>query len=162
MLVVGFGNSAMDIACETSRVSEMTYLSTRRGGWVIPKYLGDKPVDEIGSQPQTADGRMPLWMGRLLYEGARSKKATGDMEAWGLPKPDHKLARGAPDDLVGAAAADRPRAREGEAEHRRAPSRATASASSTASVEQIDKIVYCTGYKITFPFLRPELVDPGP
>jgi hypothetical protein len=28
-------------------------------------------------------------------------------------------------------------------------------------VEQIDKIVYCTGYKVTFPFFAPELLDPS-
>ncbi len=31
VLVMGFGNSAMDIAVETSRVSAMTYLAVRRG-----------------------------------------------------------------------------------------------------------------------------------
>ena len=29
------------------------------------------------------------------------------------------------------------------------------------SVEQIDKIVYCTGYRISFPFFDHELLDPS-
>ena len=37
VLVLGIGNSATDIAVETSRVSNMTFLAMRRGAHVIPK-----------------------------------------------------------------------------------------------------------------------------
>ena len=43
VLVLGIGNSATDIAVETSRVSNMTYLAMRRGAYVIPKYLQGSP-----------------------------------------------------------------------------------------------------------------------
>ncbi|MEL6653206.1 MAG: hypothetical protein AAFQ87_20595, partial [Bacteroidota bacterium] len=38
VLVVGFGNSALDIACELGRkgVANQVFLSQRRGYWVIP------------------------------------------------------------------------------------------------------------------------------
>ena len=96
MLVVGFGNSAMDIACETSRVSTMTYLSTRRGGWVIPKYLGDKPVDEIGSPRLSRHAALarPRALRASDEEGHGPDGGVGPAEA----RP--QAARGAPDDLL--------------------------------------------------------------
>ena len=45
--MVGFGNSAVDIACDASRVARQVFLSTRRGAYVIPKYLRGVPVDEL-------------------------------------------------------------------------------------------------------------------
>ena len=50
--------------------------------------------------------------------GRWSIASAGDTTAYGLPKPDHKLLRGAPDRLLGAAAAARPRRHHGQAQHR--------------------------------------------
>ena len=47
VLVVGIGNSGVDIACELSRFAKRTVLSTRRGAHVIPKYLLGKPLDHV-------------------------------------------------------------------------------------------------------------------
>src|SRR2546421_6384374 len=47
VLVVGIGNSAMDIAVESSFVAHRTLLSSRRGAWVLPKYLFGRPLDQI-------------------------------------------------------------------------------------------------------------------
>ncbi len=46
VLVLGIGNSAVDIAVESSRIAEKTFLAMRRGAYVIPKFLGGKPIDE--------------------------------------------------------------------------------------------------------------------
>src|SRR6478609_1915259 len=46
VLVLGLGNSATDIAVESSRIAEKTFLATRRGAYVMPKYLNGKPTDE--------------------------------------------------------------------------------------------------------------------
>src|SRR5690348_14857016 len=45
VVVVGFGNSASDIAVETSNVAERTFLSLRRGGYVFPKFMFGKASD---------------------------------------------------------------------------------------------------------------------
>ena len=37
VVVLGMGNSAMDIAVEASEVAAGTYLAARRGAWIIPK-----------------------------------------------------------------------------------------------------------------------------
>jgi dimethylaniline monooxygenase (N-oxide forming) len=36
VVVLGIGNSACDIAVESSRVAARTYLAMRRGAWIIP------------------------------------------------------------------------------------------------------------------------------
>ena len=47
VLVLGLGNSATDIAVESSRIAEKTFLAARRGAYVIPKYLRGMPTDDI-------------------------------------------------------------------------------------------------------------------
>jgi cation diffusion facilitator CzcD-associated flavoprotein CzcO len=66
VLVVGFGNSALDIACELGRkgVAKNVYLSQRRGYWVMPKYSGGRPLD-AGSVHPSVD--VPAWR-RLVPE----------------------------------------------------------------------------------------------
>ena len=46
VLVVGIGNSAVDIVSELSRkgVAEKVFLSTRSGAWVMPKYIFGRPI----------------------------------------------------------------------------------------------------------------------
>ena len=46
VLVLGIGNSACDIAVESSRIAEKTYLAMRRGAYVLPKYLFGMPTDD--------------------------------------------------------------------------------------------------------------------
>src|SRR3954454_1227484 len=47
VLVLGLGNSAVDIAVESSRIAEKTFLAVRRGAYVLPKYMNGKPIDEV-------------------------------------------------------------------------------------------------------------------
>ncbi len=155
VLVLGFGNSACDIAVETSRVSKMTYLAVRRGAWVVPKYLGSIPTDDV--LPSWA-WRLPFPIVRLLVAiGAR--RATGNQTSFGLPKPDHKILEAHPtvsSDLL-------PRIGHGRVKVK--PNIQRLEGDSVrfvdGSVEKIDRIVYCTGYKISFPFFDHELLDPS-
>ncbi|MFM9054023.1 MAG: flavin-containing monooxygenase, partial [Solirubrobacterales bacterium] len=39
VLILGIGNSATDIAVESSRIADRTILAMRRGAWIVPKYL---------------------------------------------------------------------------------------------------------------------------
>ncbi|MGK2931252.1 MAG: flavin-containing monooxygenase, partial [Solirubrobacterales bacterium] len=45
-VVLGIGNSATDIAVESSRTAEKTFLAMRRGAWIVPKYIGGIPSDK--------------------------------------------------------------------------------------------------------------------
>jgi cation diffusion facilitator CzcD-associated flavoprotein CzcO len=156
VLVLGIGNSATDIAVETSRVSKMTYLAMRRGAWVVPKYLKGVPVDELGT-PRSS--RLPIAVQRYGYM-KMLKTAHGSMESYGLPTPDHKLVEAHPtisDDLLGRIGHGRitpkPNIERLEGDRVRFVDGTT---------EQIDRIVYSTGYKITFPFFPEGLFDaPG-
>jgi dimethylaniline monooxygenase (N-oxide forming) len=153
VLVLGFGNSAVDIAVETSRVSRMTYLAVRRGAHVIPKYLKGKPVDELGS-PLTS--RLPLALQRRMY-AKLLKTAQGEMEDYGLPVPDHKLVEAHPtisSDLL-------PRIGHGRITPKPNVERLLGDRVRfvDGTEEEIDRIVWCTGYRISFPFLRREVLQ---
>jgi len=146
VLVLGIGNSATDIAVETSRVSRMTYLAMRRGAHVIPKYLQGKPTDELGTE---LTSRLPLAVQRRAY-ARLLKTAQGEMESYGLPKPDHKLLEAHPtisSDLLPRIGHGRitvkPNIERLEGDRVRFVD---------GTVEPMDVIVYCTGYKISFPF----------
>jgi dimethylaniline monooxygenase (N-oxide forming) len=152
VLVLGMGNSAMDIACETSRVARQTFLAARRGAHIIPKYLKGTPIDELGNE---FTSRLPLWVTRRMY-AKLLKQAVGDMEDYGLPKPDHKLAEAHPtvsSEILPAIGHGRVKPK---------PNIERLEGDSVrfvdGSVESVDRIVYCTGYKISFPFLSPELL----
>ena len=64
VLVLGIGNSAVDIAVESSRIAEATFLAMRRGAYVLPKFIGGKPVDEAA--PPFAS-RLPARRAALLH-----------------------------------------------------------------------------------------------
>lgn len=86
VVVVGMGNSGLDIASELSSrtISEHVWVSARRGVWVLTKYRGGKPADKM---------MMPPWMPKKvgLKIARRSiKKTIGAMEDYGLPQPDHE------------------------------------------------------------------------
>ena len=153
VLVLGIGNSATDISVEASRVSKMTYLAMRRGAWVIPKYIKGKPTDELGTE---LSSRLPFAAQRQMYKRLIDQ-VQGSMEDYGLPKPDHKLGEAHPtisSDLL-------PRIGHGRIKPKPNIERLDGDRVrfSDGSSEQIDTIVYCTGYRISFPFLAPDVVD---
>jgi len=153
VLVLGIGNSATDIAVETSRHSRMTYLAMRRGAYVIPKYIGGTPTDELSSD---AASRVPLPIARRVM-ARKLKSVQGDMQDYGLPKPDHQLFEAHPtvsSELL-------PRLGHGRIAVR--PNLERIDGPTVRFVdgtsEEIDTIVWCTGYRITFPFLGAEVVE---
>jgi dimethylaniline monooxygenase (N-oxide forming) len=154
VLVLGIGNSATDIAVEASRIAEKTFLAMRRGAYVIPKYLKGKPTDESASPILT---RFPLSVQRFFI-GRMLGLTAGDMTAYGLPKPDHKLLEAHP--TVSAELLSRL----GHGDVAVKPNIDRFAGGRTVrfvdgSEEQIDLVVYCTGYKISFPFFDSSVVS---
>jgi dimethylaniline monooxygenase (N-oxide forming) len=153
VLVLGLGNSATDIAVESSRIAEKTFLAVRRGAYVLPKYMNGKPLDEV-TTPLVS--RLPLSVQRF-FAMRGLEIATGEMTDYGLPKPDHKLFEAHPtvsSELL-------PRLGHGDITvkpniKRFAGGRAVRFVD--GSTEEIDLVVYCTGYKITFPFFDPKVL----
>ena len=111
-LILGMGNSAMDIAVESSHVAERTFLAARRGAWILPKYLFGRPVDQLPNDP-----RLPVKLRMRVFE-TMIRLFVGRPEKYGLPQPGPPLRLRAPD---GVGADHRPpaaRRDHAEAEHR--------------------------------------------
>jgi dimethylaniline monooxygenase (N-oxide forming) len=153
VLVLGIGNSACDIAVETSKVAERTFLAMRRGAHVLPKYIFGIPTDHLTTSPFA---RAPFfWMRRLSFQ-LLLRLSRGKVTKYGLPEPDHRLLSAHPtisDDLL---------TRLGHGDITVKPNIERLDGDKVhfvdGSVEAIDVIVYCTGYKITFPFLDESLL----
>ena len=154
VLVLGIGNSAVDIAVESSRIGEKTFLATRRGAWVLPKYLNGRPIDEIAN---SVTGNAPIPVMRAVMKRSL-KVAVGDPTDYGLPKPDHKLLEAHPT----VSSEFLPRLGHGDITAKPNIDRFTGGRGVRfvdGSEEEVDLVVYCTGYKITFPFFRPEVLS---
>jgi cation diffusion facilitator CzcD-associated flavoprotein CzcO len=153
VLVVGIGNSAMDIAVESSFVSERTLLSSRRGAHVLPKYLFGRPLDQIGVNRFT--GAVP-WAVRKNVLRTFYRIGVGRVEDYGLPRPDHQLGEAHP--TISADFLNR--LAHGEMTHK--PGIAELQGDRVrfedGTVEEVDAIVWCTGYKVTFPFFDADLI----
>jgi thioredoxin reductase len=154
VLVLGIGNSATDIAVEASRIAEKTFLAMRRGAYVMPKYLNGKPTDEAASKLLTM---MPLPVQRFVLARMLGLSA-GDMTSYGLPKPDHKLLEAHP--TVSAELLSR--LGHGDIAVKPNIDRFTGGRTvrfADGSEEEVDLAVYCTGYRITFPFFDESLIS---
>ncbi|HJZ36871.1 MAG TPA: NAD(P)-binding domain-containing protein [Solirubrobacterales bacterium] len=154
VLVLGIGNSAVDIAVESSRIADATFLATRRGAWVIPKYLNGKPVDEIAN---SVTGLAPIPVMRAVLQRSL-KVAVGSPTDYGLPKPDHKLLEAHPT----VSSEFLPRLGHGDIAAKPNIDRFTGGRGVRfvdGTEEEVDLVVYCTGYKITFPFFDPEVLS---
>ena len=154
VLVVGIGNSAMDIAVESSFVARNTFLSSRRGAYILPKYLFGRPLDQIGVNSLT--GRLP-WGFRQAILSTMYRVGVGKVQDYGLPEPDHKLGDAHP--TISADFLNR--IAHGEMTWKPNLSRLDGDrvVFEDGSSEEIDIIVYCTGYKVTFPFFDEDFVS---
>jgi hypothetical protein len=151
VVVVGMGNSAMDIACEASSVARRVVLSSRRGAWIVPKYVFGRPLDAWPLPPQIPFAARQALI-RALY-----RVAVGRMERYGLPRPDHRLLAAHPtisDTILS-------RLTHGVVTHK--PNIAARDGDrvrfTDGSEVRADVIVYCTGYNVTFPFFDPAFVS---
>jgi len=157
VLVVGIGNSAVDIVSELARkgVAERTLISTRSGAWVIPKYLFGRPADQVVKT-------IP-WMSTKLQRALAQplpRLVSGRMEDFGLPTPNHKFMTAHPtvsSELLLRLGSGDATARTNVAEllgdHVRFED---------GNIEQVDAIIYATGYKLSFPFFDEDFLSaPG-
>jgi dimethylaniline monooxygenase (N-oxide forming) len=151
VVVLGMGNSAMDIAVESSYVAERTYLAARQGVWIVPKYMFGKPVDQIRNDP-----RVPFKIRQRMVQGLIRSYA-GPPERYGLPKPNHRFGEAHP--TISGRILDR--IQHGTVEPK--PNIAALEGSQVrfvdGSVVDADVVVYCTGYKIVFPFFDEDFIS---
>ena len=152
VLVVGFGNSAMDIACELGSPihAQRVFLSTRRGGWVVPKTILGRPMDRFPLRTW-----MPFWLRRFMFK-LILRLAVGPYERYGLPTPDHDFGAAHPtvssEIFLRLSSGDigvKPNLAELRGEH---------VCFVDGTVEAVDAIIWCTGYEIRFPFFDAKLL----
>jgi thioredoxin reductase len=147
VVVLGIGNSATDIAVESSRTAAETYLAMRRGAHILPKYMFGMPTDHLTDSPLA---RGPLFLQKLGMK-AMLRISTGKLSDYGLPQPDHEVLEAHPtvsDDLL---------TRLGHGDITVKPNIDRFEGSKVFFTDgtacEADVVVYCTGYKVTFPFL---------
>jgi flavin-binding monooxygenase-like protein len=157
VLVVGIGNSAVDIVSELARktVAETVFLSTRSGAYVIPKYIFGKPADQVVKTNPRIPGNLQRRVARVL-----PRIFSGRMEDFGLPTPNHRFLDAHPtvsSELLGRLGAGDAVAKGDVAELLGDSVRFA-----DGGVEAVDAIIYATGYNVSFPFFDPDfLAAPG-
>jgi dimethylaniline monooxygenase (N-oxide forming) len=155
LLIVGIGNSAVDIACEAARqyTGNKVVISTRSGAFIIPNWLMGMPFDSLATPFTT---KLPMALQRLLLKTALLL-ARGAQKAYGVPEPTRPLLMEHPtisQDLLNLAGRGligfRPNIARFE-EHE--------VVFADGSRAAFDMVVYATGYKVTFPFFDPDFIN---
>jgi|SRR5690625_1037970 len=151
VLVVGIGNSAVDIAVDLARRARQVLLSTRRSAWIMPKYIAGIPTDRwIAFLVRRL--RLPVPAARGLLRHI-ARLAIGNQERFGVPRPEHPIWREhatLSQDLLSYL---------GHGWIRMKPNVELLDGEEVlftdGTREQVDAIIYATGYRTTFPFLDP-------
>ncbi|OWY23206.1 monooxygenase [Sphingobacteriales bacterium UPWRP_1] len=151
VLVIGGGNSACDVAVETSRTSAFTAISMRRGYYIVPKFMFGKPADMVNARF--------IWLPRPLRQALMQfthRVIVGDMTLYGLQKPEHPILGAHPtmnSELLYMLRHGKVHPRpdidhyEGKTVYFK-----------NGAVEEYDCIIAATGFNITFPFFDKELI----
>jgi hypothetical protein len=154
VVVLGLGATSADVATEVSGVAAATYLSARTGHYVVPKLIEGRPIDKLSPLMKrlSVEQRRPLL--KLML-----KIVNGDMTNYGLPQPPYKPGQGP---LI-ATSALLPAIAHGRITAKPAIQRVEGRTVRFADATEVeaDVIIHCTGYRIRFPFLDPELIAGG-
>lgn len=148
VLVVGGGNSGCDIACDAARSAERAFLSVRRGYRFLPKYVFGVPSDVFAH----GGPLLPAWLEEKVLGFLVDRVLVGDLTRYGLPRPDHAILRSHPvmnsqvlHHLGHGDLEARPDVRE---------LRGRSVVFADGTEEEVDLIVWATGYERRFPFLE--------
>jgi thioredoxin reductase len=157
VVVVGLGNSAVDIASElgSRAVASRVFLVVRRGAWILPKWFMGIPITRL-PQPQNLFPWVP-WQVSSFILGWVMRLQFGLPTDYGLPLPDHRPLQSHPtvsQDLL---------SRIGHGDITVKPAihelRGDRIAFEDGSEESVDAIIWCTGYRVSFPFFDPGFLE---
>ncbi|MGW4243335.1 flavin-containing monooxygenase [Nocardia sp. NPDC004722] len=152
VLVVGAGNSGCDLAVEAAVTFGNSEISLRRSYWFIPKYVFGIPSGrfDVGSVPIPKPAQEAVFRSIVAL-------GMGSFGSFGLQKPRHRIFdqdlvvnQQLPYFLKHGRIAVRP-------EIARFDGRTVHFVDGTSG--EYDTIVWATGFKTTFPFLRDGLLD---
>ncbi len=152
VLVIGAGNSGCDIACDAARSASRAFISLRRGYHFIPKHIFGKPADVFAA----TGPKLPLWATQRVF-AMLLRVIVGDTSKLGLPKPGHRLLESHPilnDQIIH-------HLRHGDISVR--PDVARFDGASVVfkdgSREEIDLVIFATGYDWPVPFIDRAILD---
>jgi hypothetical protein len=153
VLIVGIGNSAVDIACELSAISQKVTISTRSGAYIIPKYLFGKPTDHISKPPISF---APLFIQRLALKIAL-RLNVGKQSNYGVPIPNRPILKEHPtisQELLNKV---------GHGKVKIKPNILKLDQKTVyftdGTQEEFDHIIYATGYEVSFPFFDKDFLN---
>jgi thioredoxin reductase len=152
VLVIGGGNSACDVAVESSRVAASVDMSWRRGYWIAPKFMMGKPADVFSTKIH--------WLPRKIWQKLSAFSLyvrNGKNTDYGLPNPDGPLGSHHPtinEDLFFTI-------RHGKIKPRAdiASLNGKEVVFKDGSKGEYDIVVACTGYIISHPFFDKQFID---
>ncbi len=152
VLVIGGGNSACDVAVESSRVAASVDMSWRRGYWIVPKFMMGQPADTFSQRIHW----LPRWLWRRL-SALSLRIRNGRNRQYGLPEPEGPIGSHHPtinEDLFYTI-------RHGKIKPR--PDIDSLNGSEVrfrdGSSGTYDTIIACTGYVIAHPFFDKSFID---
>jgi dimethylaniline monooxygenase (N-oxide forming) len=155
VLVVGIGNSGVDIAVDVCRHASKVVLSTRRGAWIMPKYILGIPTDRWSGFFMRKLKLPTPWARTLVHKLAYL--TIGDQERFGIPKPQHPIWREhacVSQDLLSCIGHGWISVKRNVRELR-----GSQVIFEDGSEEPFDTIIHATGYKTVFPFLEPSVFE---
>lgn len=152
VLVIGGGNSACDVAVESSRVASSVDMSWRRGYWIVPKFIMGKPADVFSHKLDW----LPRWLWKKITH-LSLKIRNGSNSLYGLPEPEGPIGSHHPtinEDLFY-------NIRHGKIKPRPDIEKLDGHTVffTDGSSADYDIVVACTGYIISHPFFDNSFID---
>ncbi|XP_075895643.1 flavin-containing monooxygenase 5-like [Nelusetta ayraudi] len=156
VVVVGIGNSGGDIAVELSRVTKQLYLSTRRGTWVLNRAaVNGLPRDMQNSRRLMMMRKfLPFGLACSMFERRLNQRF--DHSLYNL-KPAHRVFsqhptvnEELPNRIISGTLQVKPNVSrfDGSSVH----------FDDGSVVDDVDLVVFATGYKFSFPFLACDVI----
>ena len=161
VLIVGIGNSGCDIATDLKDSAAKIFLSSRSGGWVFPRWLKGRPVDQVEFESRFTRHALPEWLSRLWspLTARRVRRRyfglDGGVHRWGLdpqfgPYESHAAIN---DEFFPCIANGSLVIKPGLTELTH-----NAARFADGTSEEVDAAIFATGYSIAFPFLAEDLL----
>lgn len=149
VLVVGMGNSAVDIAADICVVTASTTISARSPVLMMPRMLFGVPTSRVLGKLEKS--WMP-WPVRRTIRELLTLAVHGRMEQWGFTTPKTRTHPTSHPSLMSHFVWDRIKAKPGIESVQGQEFRFT-----DGSTQRFDAVIAGTGYHVELPFLAPEL-----
>lgn len=149
VLVVGMGNSAVDIAADICVVTASTTISARSPVLMMPRMLFGVPTSRVLGK---LEKKWMPWPVRRTIRELLTLAVHGRMEQWGFVTPKTRTHPTSHPSLMSHFVWDRIKAKPGIESVQGRQFRFT-----DGTTQSFDAVIAGTGYHVTLPFLAPEL-----